>query len=240
MGVSSGGWISHDAAGFEDGPNLYAYVKENPWSAFDPHGLDAFATADATNPNRVKVSIEIPVAFDYEGERPEKRISEFKRGIENKWKGKVGKYNVTTRVTEPSDGRGNKITISNEDGNRGQNASYVMMLPGWDRGKFKNEKNIYPPGEPTTNEKVASHEAGHMMGLKDRYTNVKAPDGSRETVVHPGYEDNIMGQLNGKPSEQDITEILSRARKPSEPTTSAKETKKEQEPKKVQPQKKKG
>ena len=40
MGDSSGGWLSHDATGFVDGPNLYAYVKENPWSAFDPKGLD--------------------------------------------------------------------------------------------------------------------------------------------------------------------------------------------------------
>jgi hypothetical protein len=39
MGVSSGDWLCHDAAGFENGPNLYAYVKENPWSAFDPDGL---------------------------------------------------------------------------------------------------------------------------------------------------------------------------------------------------------
>jgi len=139
---------------------------------------------------------------------------------------------LTTHVTETSDGVGNKITISNEDGNRGQNASYVMMLPGWDHGKFKNEKNIYPSGEPTTNEKVASHEAGHLMGLKDQYKNVKAPDGSRDTVVNPGYEDNIMGQLNGKPSEQDVTDIISKARKPAEPTKSAKATAKKQSSKK--------
>ena len=39
MGVSSGDWFSHDATGFEDGPNLYTYVKQNPWTAFDPDGL---------------------------------------------------------------------------------------------------------------------------------------------------------------------------------------------------------
>ena len=39
MGVSSSHWLCHDAAGFENGPNLYAYVKENPWTAFDPDGL---------------------------------------------------------------------------------------------------------------------------------------------------------------------------------------------------------
>lgn len=37
--LETGVWLSRDPAGFVDGPNLYAYVKQNPWSAFDPHGL---------------------------------------------------------------------------------------------------------------------------------------------------------------------------------------------------------
>jgi hypothetical protein len=40
MGVSSGECLGHVSEGIEDGPNLYAYVKENPWSAFDAKGLD--------------------------------------------------------------------------------------------------------------------------------------------------------------------------------------------------------
>ena len=32
-----------DPAGFVDGPNLYAYVRQNPWSKFDPEGLSAFS-----------------------------------------------------------------------------------------------------------------------------------------------------------------------------------------------------
>ncbi len=37
--IETGGWLSRDPAGFVDGPNLYAYVQQNPWSKFDPHGL---------------------------------------------------------------------------------------------------------------------------------------------------------------------------------------------------------
>ena len=37
--LESGTFISRDPAGFVDGPNVYAYVKQNPWTAFDPHGL---------------------------------------------------------------------------------------------------------------------------------------------------------------------------------------------------------
>ena len=46
MGVSSGDWLSHDASGFEDGPNLYAYVRQNPWTGWDPTGLATVLTED--------------------------------------------------------------------------------------------------------------------------------------------------------------------------------------------------
>ena len=32
-------FINRDPAGFVDGPNLYTYVKQNPWTGFDPEGL---------------------------------------------------------------------------------------------------------------------------------------------------------------------------------------------------------
>jgi len=38
--LETGAFISRDPAGFVDGPNLYAYVKQNPWTAFDPEGLE--------------------------------------------------------------------------------------------------------------------------------------------------------------------------------------------------------
>ncbi|MCW1916907.1 hypothetical protein OJ996_25185, partial [Luteolibacter sp. GHJ8] len=37
--LEAGVFISRDPAGFVDGPNVYAYVRQNPWSAFDPEGL---------------------------------------------------------------------------------------------------------------------------------------------------------------------------------------------------------
>ena len=35
----TGTFITRDPLGFVDGPNMYAYVRQNPWSAFDPLGL---------------------------------------------------------------------------------------------------------------------------------------------------------------------------------------------------------
>jgi RHS repeat-associated protein len=37
--LETGVFITKDPAGFIDGPNLYAYVRQNPWSKFDPEGL---------------------------------------------------------------------------------------------------------------------------------------------------------------------------------------------------------
>ena len=40
--LETGVWLTRDPAGFVDGPNLYAYVVQNPWSKFDPDGLESF------------------------------------------------------------------------------------------------------------------------------------------------------------------------------------------------------
>ena len=37
--LEAGVFITRDPAGFVDGPNVYTYVRQNPWSAFDPLGL---------------------------------------------------------------------------------------------------------------------------------------------------------------------------------------------------------
>jgi RHS repeat-associated protein len=37
--LETGAFITRDPAGFIDGPNLYAYVKQNPWTYWDPEGL---------------------------------------------------------------------------------------------------------------------------------------------------------------------------------------------------------
>jgi RHS repeat-associated protein len=39
--LETGVFITRDPLGFVDGPNMYAYVVQNPWSKFDPNGLAA-------------------------------------------------------------------------------------------------------------------------------------------------------------------------------------------------------
>ena len=49
--LETGAFISRDPAGFVDGPNLYAYVVDNPWTHFDPEGL---ATKKEHEQNRTR------------------------------------------------------------------------------------------------------------------------------------------------------------------------------------------
>ena len=43
----TGTFITRDPAGFVDGPNMYSYVRQNPWTFFDPLGLSpAFVNGD--------------------------------------------------------------------------------------------------------------------------------------------------------------------------------------------------
>ncbi len=37
--LETGSFLTRDPAGMVDGPNLYAYVRQNPWTKFDPEGL---------------------------------------------------------------------------------------------------------------------------------------------------------------------------------------------------------
>jgi RHS repeat-associated protein len=41
--METGTFISRDPLGLIDGPNVYAYVSQNPWSKFDPDGLTGWA-----------------------------------------------------------------------------------------------------------------------------------------------------------------------------------------------------
>jgi len=51
--LETGVFITRDPAGFVDGPNLYTYVRQNPWTKFDPEGLNEVIVSggiDTTSP----------------------------------------------------------------------------------------------------------------------------------------------------------------------------------------------
>jgi RHS repeat-associated protein len=57
--LDTGMFISRDPAGFVDGPNLYTYVVQNPWTKFDPEGLNA-ADENSKHPAQHRPSASHP------------------------------------------------------------------------------------------------------------------------------------------------------------------------------------
>ena len=58
----TGTFITRDPAGFIDGPNLYTYVHQNPWTKFDPQGLEAFPADVMKHVNAVGASLTLPAS----------------------------------------------------------------------------------------------------------------------------------------------------------------------------------
>jgi len=56
-----------------------------------------------------------------------------------------------------------------------------------------------------------AHEAGHLMGLEDEYTDTTDSAGNRVTFPNPGHENDIMATLDGQPTQEEIDQIVSNA-----------------------------
>jgi len=57
---ATGTFLSRDPLGFKAGPNMYTYVRQNPWTHFDPEGLDAFPTDVMQHVNAVGSQLTLP------------------------------------------------------------------------------------------------------------------------------------------------------------------------------------
>ncbi len=65
--LETGTFISRDPLGFVDGPNVYCYVGQNPWSAFDPEGLAVPRDRDQAQRHRDAILGAYDTAHEYMG-----------------------------------------------------------------------------------------------------------------------------------------------------------------------------
>jgi hypothetical protein len=69
----------------------------------------------------------------------------------------------------------------------------------------------------TSSDNAGAHEFGHMLGLKDRYT-----DTDQGSVPHKGWEGNIMGTSGGRLEQRNIDGIYHSVRQQSNNTNGIK------------------
>jgi len=102
-----------------------------------------------------------------------------------------GQYHVIRKITKPEKDcpRGNRNIID------------VPQRVPKIQHPFVNIDRISGVWPANTTDWQATHEAGHLMGLPDRYNyNNFKPD--------PNFVNNIMSTYGGSPNEQDIRQII--------------------------------
>ena len=156
--------LNRDPTGERGEINLYGFAANDPVNTIDLFGL--FAKIDVIDCN---IAITLPIKFTWDGATPEAQ-KKFKEGIEKKWTGKFGKWNVTTKVVIPSPG---------------EEFNTIYVDKGWGRGMPKTW-NMSGRWRENDSGDTAAHEIGHMMGLIDRYHG-KIP------VSDEGWKGNVMG-----------------------------------------------
>jgi RHS repeat-associated protein len=190
MSPELGRFLQPDPIGFKgDASNLYRYCGNDPVNRSDPTGTISEVMVEGND-----ISIRIPMHFTGEGATP-KIVAQYIDGIEKKFTGTFGPYKVTATVdTDHGLRRGNQF-----------NDIKIVRTPGL-RSETVNHKN--GTWSNSGSKDMAGHEAGHDLGLRDRYKDVRQSDGKVRSVPNPRYEKNVMDNMAAPPSAKDIHDII--------------------------------
>ncbi|CAM2007562.1 hypothetical protein [Acanthopleuribacter pedis] len=209
----------------------YLYVANQPLMAIDPDGKNAKVVIDEKQ-KTITVSAKIVVWGESADDKTAKMME---KNINDAWKGhtyedKANKkiYNVVFAVTvtyqknRPADYEKqakNDSELNFIELPKGHKRSFVYKNPGY-TGQWRGNDQITASwGDP------APHEFGHLIGLKDRYTNGKpdakwkgnimaepAMKGTVEkrnihTVLEPAYKEHLKNQALAKPKNTTTFEL---------------------------------
>ena len=184
-------WLNRDPIGEEGGLNLYGFCGNNPVSRFDVDGRKVQITQSG---NEITVTLNITIYYAHrlelnartDLERISRRI---KKQIEEKWNSQMWqcgcrtvrfRANVKYRNQVGANGieDDNLIAISTDP-----NLRSAVNEVGGNRGYWNADNS------PGTDWRFA-HEAGHLMGLDDDYTEDPI---TGDATPNPGHENHMMG-----------------------------------------------
>ena len=196
-----GRWLSRDPIGEEGGENLYAFCKNNPVFNADING-ESIRVQQSGKQITVVLNITIYYANNIEKrantdlDRIARRI---RNQIESHWNSQTWHYqcctvsfraNVTTSRQVGSHGltNDNLIAITTDAKHR----SYVINM----------NRGIWAADNKRGSDWSFAHEAGHLMGLDDDYTDENGPN--------PGHDGHMMAVDGGIVDAHEVMDIIRR------------------------------
>lgn len=198
---SNGRWLNRDPIGESGGENLYAFCKNNPVFNVDINGENIRVEQSGT---QITVVLNITI---YYANNIEKRANtdldriarRIKNQIESRWNSQTWHYqcctvsfraNVTTSRQVGSQGltNDNLIAITTDSRHR----SYVINM----------NRGIWTADNKPGSDWRYAHEAGHLMGLDDDYTDQNGPN--------PGHEGHMMAVRYGDVDVHEVMDIIRR------------------------------
>jgi len=205
----NGDSVYDTASDVRNGPNVYTYVTQNPWTFFDSRGLSA-KIYRSKREDKEYLLIEIPMVF-FDARDPKnikqmnfnsKYVKRMTSSAEETLSGSFGKYEVKVIIT--------KGDVNNIGPNGDTNAVGLMTdeaLSKTEAGRAHVEgprRNVMRLDE-SDDEHAFSHETLHTAGGRDHY------DEGPPLVTEKGWKGNIMGERNGVVEEKNYDEIVKRA-----------------------------
>ena len=199
-----GRWLNRDPIDERGGLNLYGFCGNNPVSRFDVDGRKVQITQSG---NEITVTLNITIYYanrlELNARTDLERIARrIKKQIEEKWNSQTWqcgcrtvrfRANVKYRNQVGANGieDDNLIAISTDPNLR-------STVNGDNRGNWNADN------KPGTDWKFA-HEAGHLMGLDDDYTDDPV---SGRSVPHQGHGGHMMGEWGGSVNQHEVEDLL--------------------------------
>lgn len=190
-----GVWTSVDPKRQFASPYLYAGNGMNPVNVVDPDGNVVHVQKDGNNLNYT-------MYVTFTGDVSEENVNTFINSVESFYTRKVGDYNITMNVVNDPELAENTIEFVNKIGR-----SFTWNSTDMQESNVVNvnEARVFMLNSGN-GAQSSIHEAGHLMGMKDRY--VEYPDGSWE--VHNHFKGNIMGDKGNGLFPAQIDETLNK------------------------------
>ena len=228
----TGTFITRDPAGFIDGPNMYTYVRQNPWTKFDPLGL--YEEVYRQKPDEdgvVKVKVVIPIAYrngtGNDGEEtnisPE-QTAKFNKILQETFTRKFEHggvtYDVTAEVRQVTnnsypveiDGEDSDEFLTDEQHATKYRYNLVTFDPGegdgghWE-GQNQDLRNNGTVGPDGNVENTLAHEVGHALDLEHNYSPGNLMDnraGKDGWRLSPQQRSHIINKDNWETSKSSI------------------------------------